>query len=231
MLDADVIEYSSSPYRSPMLLVKKSDGTNRPVIDYRMLNRQTVFDAEPIPNVDAIFAKLGSANFFSKLDFTKGYWQIPMMHSDKEKTAFSTPMGLMQFRVMPFGLVNAGATYTRMMRHLLQDLPNVDNYIDDVLVYTDSWQEHIASLRALFYRNRDAKLKIKPAKCYLGYYSVSFLGHVIKHGNLHTRQETIDNHTGLSRASRCQMVLTVRSLPTTRINMARCYENVMSAKK
>ena len=192
MLDANVIEYSSSPYRSPMLLVKKSDGTNRPVIDYRMLNRQTVFDAEPISNVDAIFAKLGSANFVSKLDFTKGYWQIPMMHSDKEKTAFSTPMGLMQFRVMPFGLVNAGATYTRMMRHLLQDLPNVDNYIDDVLVYTDYWQEHIASLRALFYRIRDAKLAIKPAKCYLGYYSVSFLGHVIKHGNLHTRQETID---------------------------------------
>ena len=186
MLDANVIEYSSSPYRSPMLLVKKSDGTNRPVIDYIMLNRQTVFDAEPIPNVDAIFAKLGSANFVSKLDFTKGYWQIPMMHSDKEKTA------LMQFRVMPCGLVNAGATYTRMMRHLLQDLPNVDNYIDDVLVYTDSWQEHIASIRALFYRIRDAKLTIKSAKCYLGYYSVSFLGHVIKHGNLHTRQETID---------------------------------------
>ena len=116
MLDANVIEYSSSPYRSPMLLVKKSDGTNRPVIDYRMLNRQTVFDAEPIPNVDVIFAKLGSANFLSKLDFTKGYWQIPMMHSDMENTAFSTPMELMQFRVMLFGLVNAGATCTCMMR-------------------------------------------------------------------------------------------------------------------
>ena len=94
-----------------MMLIKTSDGTNRPVIDFRFFNKQSFF-AEPIPS----FAKLASAKFLSKLDFTKGFWQVSLRYADKMKTAFSTSLGLLQFRVMPFELVNAGETYTRMMR-------------------------------------------------------------------------------------------------------------------
>ena len=93
-----------------MMLIKTSDGTKRPVIDFRSLNKQSFF-AEPI------FAKLASAKFLSKLDFTNGYWQVSLRYADKMKTAFSTSLGLLQFRVMPFELVNAGETYTRMMRY------------------------------------------------------------------------------------------------------------------
>ena len=98
-----------------MMLIKTSDGTNRPVIDFRFFNKQSFF-AEPIPRAEEIFAKLASAKFLFKLDFTKGYWQVSLRYADKMKTAFSTSLGLLQFRVMPFELVNAGETYTRMMR-------------------------------------------------------------------------------------------------------------------
>ena len=111
MLASGVVEPSSSPYCAPLLLVRKSAGSNRPVVDFRLLNKATVFNAEPMPNPEAIFASLSGDKFFSKLDFTKGYWQIPMKDEDKEKTAFSSSLGLLQFRRMPFGLVNAGATY------------------------------------------------------------------------------------------------------------------------
>ena len=122
MLASGVVEPSSSPYCAPLLLVRKSDGSNRPVVDFRLLNKATVFNAEPMPNPEATFASLSGNKFFSKLDFTKGYWQIPMKDEDKEKTAFSSSLGLLQFRCMPFGLVNAGATYSRMMRNLVDGL-------------------------------------------------------------------------------------------------------------
>jgi len=109
-----VIERSDSPYSSPLLLVKKKDGTNRPVLDFRKVNKVTIFDAEPMPRVD-IYARLANARYFSTLDFCKGYWQIPMAAEDREKTAFLTPFGLFQFVRMPFGLQNAGASYSRMM--------------------------------------------------------------------------------------------------------------------
>ena len=165
MLQMDVIEPSNSPYCAPLLLVRKRDDTFRPVIDFRQLNRITRFDSEPIPNPDEIFAKLAGKCYFSKLDFFKGYWQIEMSAEDKEKTAFAAPNGLFHFRRMPFGLVNSGATYTRMVRILLAGLENVDNYIDDVLIHSDSWESHLATPEQLFASVRDANLTVKPSKC------------------------------------------------------------------
>ena len=170
-----------------MLLVKQSDATYRPVIEYRAINKFTRFDAEPIPNLEAIFAKLRSAKYLSKLDFTKGYWQIPMHEADKETTAFSTALGLVHFCLMP--LMNAGATYSIMMRILLDKLPNGDNYIDDVLIHNETWKEHMFSLHAVFQRILNAGLTIKPSKCYIGYSAVSFGGHKIIQGKLQTRQK------------------------------------------
>ena len=193
MLKSNVIEHSHSPYASPLLLVKKADGKLRPVVDFRRLNKNTRFDAEPIPNPeDDIFAKLSGNRYFSKLDFCKGYWQIPLGEDSKEKTAFATSRGLFQFRVMPFGLVNAAATYSRLMRMLFNDLNNVENYIDDVLVFSDSWNEHVNTLREVFMRIRDAGLTIKPSKCHFGQSSISFLGHDVVNECLHTQEDKVD---------------------------------------
>ena len=164
-----VVEKSDSPYSLPLLMVKKKDGRNRPVVDFRKLNKITVFDAEPMPSVEDIYGRLSSAQYFSKLDFCKGYWQIPMAYEDHQKTAFSTPIGLYQFIWMPFGLQNAFATYSRMMRRVLEGMQQTDNFVDDVLSFTDGWSQQLQELQELFSRVREAGLTVKPSKCYFGY--------------------------------------------------------------
>ncbi len=132
MLDMNIIEPSDSPYSSPVVLVGKKDGSTRFCIDFRRLNKITVFDAEPMPNSEEIFVKLAKDNFFTKIDLTKGYWQILVKQEDRAKTAFATPDGLYQFRKMPFGLINAPATFSWLMRTILRDIQHVDNFIDDI---------------------------------------------------------------------------------------------------
>ena len=134
-----VIEPSNSPYASPLLIVKKKDGSNRPVVDFRRLNKVTVFDAEPMPSAEDIYARLSSSQYFSKMEFCKGYWQIPMAVEDRAKTAFSTPFRLYQSTRMPFCLQNACATYGRMMRLLLGGMQQTDNFVDDLISFTDGW--------------------------------------------------------------------------------------------
>jgi hypothetical protein len=118
MLEMDIIEPSTSPYASPVVLVKKKDGSVRFCIDFRQLNVVTRFDAEPIPDVEDMLSSLSDKQWFTKVDLTKGYWQIKMAEADKEKTAFRTPQGLFQFKRMPFGLSTAPSTFARMMRML-----------------------------------------------------------------------------------------------------------------
>jgi len=113
MLKLGIILKSVSPYASPIVIVKKQDGTNLFCIDYRKLNKITVFDPEPIPNIEDIMSKVGKAKYFTKLDLTKGYWQIPLAEHDKCKSAFITAEGLYEFNVLPFGMVNAPAVFTR----------------------------------------------------------------------------------------------------------------------
>ena len=127
-----------------MIIVKKKDNTNRFCIDFRVLNKITVFDAEPMPSMEQIFAKLAGYRFISKLDLSKGYWQIALSDRSKPYTAFQTPLGLFQFTVLPFGLVTAQASCSRLMRKLLQNLSNVDNFVDDIIIFTLTWQQHIA---------------------------------------------------------------------------------------
>ncbi|XP_041375943.1 uncharacterized protein LOC121388603 [Gigantopelta aegis] len=179
MLQMDIIEYSDSPYSSPIVIVKKKDGTNRFCIDFRRLNKITIFDAEPMPNADEIFAKLNGCRYISKLDLSKGYWQLPLTESAKGLTAFQTPMGLFQFKVMPFGLVNAPASFSRLMRKLLQDMQNIDNFIDDIIIYTTTFGEHMQVLKELLIRLRNANLTAKPSKCYIGFQSLECLGHIV----------------------------------------------------
>ena len=192
MLKLGVIEPSKSPYSCPLLLVKKPDGSNRPVVDFRQLNRYTKFDAEPMPCPDAIFAKLAKDAVFGKLDCTKGYWQIAMRECDKEKTAFSSPAGQFQFCRMPFGLVNAGATYGRTMRKLLHGMTGVDNYIDDIIIHTQTMDEQVKVISEVFGRIRVAGLTIKPSKGFIAYSKVDFLGHTVGAGELAMQADKVD---------------------------------------
>ena len=163
-----VIEHSESPYSFPIVMVKKKDGTNRCCIDFRQLNWITLFDAEPMPNAEEMFAKQACHKYFSRLDLTKGYLQVD---KSKKLTGFSTPQGLFQFSTMPFGLVIAQAVFSRLMRKLLDNMDNIDNFIDDILVFTMTWPDDVEVLCELFRRLRCAGLTAKPSKTFIGYRS------------------------------------------------------------
>ena len=191
MLKSNVIEPSTAPYMSPIVVVKKADGSNRICVDYRKLNKVTFFDPEPMPQMQEIFASLSRSQYFSKFDFCKGYWQVQMRLQDRDLTTFVGPGGLYRFLVMPFGLVNAPATFSRIMRQLLRGLSNLANYLDDVLGHTVSWSDHPAMLRQFFTRVREANLALKPSKCFIGYRSLTFLGHKLGPGSLEPNEDLV----------------------------------------
>ena len=192
MIDLGVVEPSSSPYASPIVMVKKKDGSIRFWCDYRKLNQVTVTDAEPIPDQEEIFAKLARDKYFTKIDLAKGYWQVPLTDNAKELTAFVTSDGLFQFLTMPFGLVNAPASFSRIMRDLLRGLSNVDNFIDDILIHTATFEEHIVILREVLERLKKANLTARPTKCFIGYRSIEFLGHCVGQGELRPVQDKVN---------------------------------------
>ncbi len=193
MLNMGIIEKSNSPYASPLVMVKKPDGTDRYCVDMRLVNQKTVFDTEPIADQEEIFAKLATDHYFTKIDLSKGYWQIPMAKESKPITTFITHDGTYQFKMMPFGLVNAAATFSRIMRILLQGLSSVDNYIDDILIHTKSWEEHVVKLKEVLRRLRKANLTARPSKCFVGFEEVEFLGHIVGHGCIKPKQDKIES--------------------------------------
>jgi hypothetical protein len=132
--------------------VKKKDGTNWFCIDYRQLNRVTLFDPEPIPVIESIFTQMAGKRYFSKFDLTKGYWQVPLSPLAQEMSAFSVPSGHYRFVVMPFGMVNAPATFTRLMRMVLKGLKNANNFIDDTILGDVHWEEYMLSIREFLLR-------------------------------------------------------------------------------
>ena len=165
MIKMGVIRESSSPYASPVVVVKKKDNTNRVCVDYRKLNKLTAFDPEPMPTAEHLFQKLSGDKFYSKIYLSEGYWQITIPEEEIQKTAFVTPDGSYEFLRMPFGMINLATTLKRAMKRLLEDLANVDFYWDDILVHTRMWEEHIRALRELFSRLVRAGLTIRPTKC------------------------------------------------------------------
>nr|XP_054759498.1 uncharacterized protein LOC129265535 [Lytechinus pictus] len=179
MMKMGIIGKSNSPYASPVVIVKKKDGKNRFCVDYRKMNAVTMIDNEPIPNMEEIIRDVGTAKVFSKIDLCKGYWQIPVRIEDRSKTAFVTPDGQYEFKVLPFGMVNAPSLFTRMMRTLVDGMPNVVHYIDDILISSSSWEEHTNDVRRVLTALRAANLTAKPTKCHFGCTTVDFLGHVV----------------------------------------------------
>ena len=179
MLDAGVIQPSSSPYSSPVVLVRKKDNTDRFCVDYSNLNSVTKKDKFPIPRIDYLLDKVKGAKFFTSLDVKSGYWHVPMAEEDMEKTAFSTMDGHFEFRVMPFGLTNAPATFQRFMTTVINGIKFTIVYIDDILVYSELWEDHLKSLREVLQRCRDYNITLKLSKCHFLRPEVRFLGHVI----------------------------------------------------
>ena len=192
MLDLEIIEPSKSPYSSPVVLVRKKDGSCRFCIDFRGLNKITVFDAEPIPNVEDLFVRLAHSRFFTKIDLAKGYWQILVLPEDRPKTAFATHQGLFQFIRMPFGLVSAPAVFARMMRMLhLADL-SAENFFDDILVHSASWSDHLHHVRNVLDRLKSYGLTARLSKILAGFQSLEFLGHVVGSGVLRPDESKTD---------------------------------------
>ncbi len=193
MLELDVIEPSESAYVSPIVLVRKKDNTHRFCVDYRVINKVTVFDPEPMPKPIEIYAKLKEAKYLSKLDLCKGYWQISMAKQDRHKTAFVSPShGCFQFKRMPFGLINSAATFNRMMRKLLLNMNSVSSYIDDILVYTETWEEHVRVLHELFSRLKKSGLTVKASKCMFGFDKVDYVGHMVGTGTVEMQNQNVE---------------------------------------
>lgn len=188
-----IIEPCESPYASPLVVVRRPGTKDRYAVDYRQVNEKTVFDAEPVPDQTEIFAKLSKDRYFSRIDLSKGYWQIPMKEEAKPITAVITHQGLYQFNFMPFGLVNSGATFSRVMRQVLKNLPHIDNYIDDAIIHTVIFQVHLTALEELFERLRVNNLTAKPSKCFLGYLELEFLGHVVGKGQSKPRPTKVES--------------------------------------
>ena len=193
MLSQGVIEPSTSPWASPVVLVKKKSGETRFCIDYRKLNAISIKDAYPLPRIDDCLDALAGAKCFSTLDLASGYWQVGMTEEAKLKSAFVTNGGLFQWKVMPFGLCNAPSTFERLMEKVLAGLTwqICLVYLDDVIVFSETVDEHIERLEVIFQKLIKAGLTLKPKKCNFFRRQVPFLGHVVSAEGVSTDPEKV----------------------------------------
>ncbi|CAI7859804.1 unnamed protein product [Closterium sp. NIES-54] len=186
LLAKDFIQPSSSPYAYPVLFVRKKDGSLRMCLDYRGLNKITVKNQYPLPRIDELFEQVGEARYFSKLNLRSGYHQVRIQSEDILKTAFQTRYGHYDFRVLPFGLTNAPATFQGMMQSNFSDF--IDKFlvifIDDLLIYSRTREEHLKHIELVLARLSEHILYAKRSKCEFAKTKLSFLGHVISHGKL-----------------------------------------------
>ena len=150
-----------------------------------------MFDPEPMPTAEHLFQKLNGDKYFTRIDLSKGYWQISIPEEDIPKTTFVTPDGSYEFLKMPFGMINSAATLKRAMKKLLHELDNAEFYWDDIVVHTRTWEEHIKALRELFRRLLAAGMTIRPTKCLFGVNTVDFLGHRLEEGLIGLHEDNV----------------------------------------
>lgn len=195
MLSLGVVEPSSSPYSSPVLLVKKSSGEYRFCFDGRKLNSVTKHDSYPLPRIDRILSSLREANFISSIDLRKAFWQIPLDEASKEKTAFSVAgRGLFQFNVVPFGLCNAAQAQQRLVDKIFGPKyePNIFCYLDDIIIVTSTFEHHIQLLSEVKTLLEAANLTINLGKCEFFKKSLTYLGYIVGSNGLRTDPDKIE---------------------------------------
>ena len=199
MLQAGVIEPSTSPWASPITLAPKPEGQTRFCCDYRKLNAVTVRDSYPLPLISDIFDQLGGATVFSTLDLKSGYWQIPVAPEDRPKTSFCSHLGLYQYRRVPFGLCNAPSLFQRVMDSVLQDLIGkvCYVYIDDVVVYSKNREEHAKHVEMILQRLQEHGLKVNKKKCQFGCSEVALLGYIISADGISTHPDKTKDITNM----------------------------------
>ena len=181
MLEQGVIKSSSSPWASPIVLVKKKDGKYRFCVDYRKLNQVTKKDAHPLPRIDDLLNALHGSKYFSTLDLRSGNWEISVDPQDQEKTAFVTPHGLWEFVRLPFGVTGGPATFQRAIEIVLFGL-TYDTclcYFDDIIIPSNSIEQQCERLRTVLSRFRTHNLRVKASKCTFAADEVLFLGHIV----------------------------------------------------
>ena len=185
LLERGWIDASKSPYGSPILFVQKKDGSLRMCVDYRALNKQTIKNRYAMPRIDDLIDQLRGAKLFTSIDLAQGYHQIRISKSDTEKTAFRTPIGHYEYRVLPFGLTNAPATFQTLMNNIYKDLLGrfVLVYMDDILIFSKSVEEHVQHVSEVLQRLRQQKLYAKISKCEFMKESLIYLGlHISQEG-------------------------------------------------
>ena len=180
-LKSGILQPSVSPYGSMALIVKKKDGSPRVVIDYRALNDVTVKNKYPLPLMDELFDRTHGARYFTSIDLRNGFHQIAIRPEDREKTAFRTRFGHFEYTVLPMGLCNAPGTFMQLMNQVFADMldRSVLCFLDDILIFSRTEEEHLRHLRTVLTRLRDQELYVKPSKCAFMQREVSFLGHRI----------------------------------------------------
>lgn len=201
MLKHNIIRPSKSPWASPVVLVKKKDQTWRFCVDYRKLNAVTKKNNYPLPLIDDLLNSLGNAKYFSSLDLFSGYWQIGVKESDKERTAFITHEGLYEFNVLPFGLCNAPSTFQNLTDRVFAGLKWTKAlvYLDDVIVFSSTFEEHIVNLKLVLSRLREANLTAKVSKCVFAENRIKILGHVVDENGISTDPDKINAITNFPR--------------------------------
>ncbi len=180
MLDGNIIRRSRSPWSFPVVIVDKKDGSKRFCVDFRKLNQVTKKNSYPLPLIDDVLTLLGKSKYFTSLDLKSGYWQVQMNEADKEKTAFACHRGLFEFNVMPFGLANAPAVFQELMASVLQGLSDFSiAYLDDILIFSETLDDHLRHLDSIFGRLREHDLRLKLKKCSFLQTETSYLGFII----------------------------------------------------
>uniref|UniRef100_A0A3B3BNF8 Gypsy retrotransposon integrase-like protein 1 n=1 Tax=Oryzias melastigma TaxID=30732 RepID=A0A3B3BNF8_ORYME len=197
LLETGIIRESDSPFASPIVVVRKKDGGVRLCIDYRKLNLQTIKDAYALPKLEESFSALSGSKWFSVLDLKSGYYQIEMEEADKEKTAFVCPLGFWEFNRMPQGVTNAPSTFQRLMEKCVGELnlKEVLVFIDDIIVFAPTLEEHETRLMRVLNKLKDYGLKLSLEKCVFFQTSVKYLGHVVSQDGVKTDPDKISTLT------------------------------------
>lgn len=179
MLDMNIIRPGKGSWSSPIVCVPKKGGEIRICVDFRKLNQVNKKDAYPMPNLEEVVGSITKARYFTCLDVKSGYHQIVVQESDREKNAFVTQDGLYEFNVLPFGLCNAPATFQRLMNKILAPVlgDRVVVYLDDILIYSYDYEEHLATLARVIFLLKKAGIKLNMRKCMFGLRELTFLGY------------------------------------------------------